>query len=136
MLLNMPIKSPKYTSSKYSYMLFTISAEKSVISNLIFNEFCFPIPCAGHWWLTWLRFHCIFWNGITDFTSKFPTVLEKIYIIGITLKSNSTLWELISAIAWKKLPINSPNSTPKKFFPAEISASNVSNLSDGHFKVI
>ena len=44
----MLIKFPKYTSSKYPYIWFKISAETSAISNVTFNAFCFPIPCAYH----------------------------------------------------------------------------------------
>ena len=46
--LNMSTESPKYTSSRYPYIWFKMSPEKSVINSLIFNVLCFPLPCADH----------------------------------------------------------------------------------------
>ena len=106
-LLSMLIKFPKYTSSKYPYIWFKFFAERSVISSVTFNTFCFPIPCAYHCYRPDLRFKAFFEMTSLIYVRNFYDLTKNIYW-GNYLKSNFTLLELISGIAW--------NKTIKKYF--------------------
>ena len=82
----MSIKFPTCTSFKHPYIWFKISAEKSVISSLIFSGFCFPFPFADHWWLAWPRFQWIFWNNITDSRQKLLWSYKKYILLKLLKK--------------------------------------------------